>query len=243
MSDTLFISDLHLAQERPGTLALFLDFLRRRAPRAGALYILGDLFDAWIGDDDPSTLAEQVRAGLRELTELGTEVYLQHGNRDFLLGEAFLQATGCRLIDETHVIEHAGERILLMHGDLLCTDDVGYQQARQMLRDPAFIADFLARDLAERAALAASYRAKSGEATSLLAEDIMDVNPDTVADYLRRHDANTLIHGHTHRPATHTMVVDGHEATRRVLPEWHEDTGFALVRQDDGTFSEERFPG
>jgi len=228
MAEQLFIADLHLSAERPDTLMLFLRFLQERACRADALYILGDLFDAWIGDDDDAPLAGQVRAGLRALSDSGTALYLQHGNRDFLLGEQFLADTGAQLLDETAVVDLDGHPTLLMHGDLLCSDDTDYQQARLMLRSPAFIQDFLSRPLAERSALAAEYRQRSGEATSLKAEDIMDVNPLTVADYLRHHDVDRLIHGHTHRPGHHHHTVNGQSAERWVLGEWHGDHGDAL---------------
>ena len=232
MSEQLFIADLHLSAERPDTLALFLRFLRERAPRADALYILGDLFEAWIGDDDDSTLAVQVRAGLKALSDSGTQVYIQHGNRDFLIGEAFLAASGAQLLDEATVVDLDGQPTLLMHGDLLCSDDVEYQQARLMLRSPAFIQDFLSRPLAERAALAAEYRKRSGEATSLKAEDIMDVNDGTVVDTLHQHGVTRLIHGHTHRPAEHQHSVNGQDAQRWVLAEWHPDHAEALCLRD-----------
>jgi UDP-2,3-diacylglucosamine hydrolase len=228
VTEQLFIADLHLSSERPDTLALFLRFLAERAPQADALYILGDLFDAWVGDDDGSSLATQVQTALKDLTDTGTAVFIQHGNRDFLIGETFLQATGAQLLDEATVLQLGGKRTLLMHGDLLCTDDVDYQQARRMLRAPAFIADFLARPLAERVALAARYRQQSGEATSLKAEDIMDVSPLTVVEYARQHDAERLIHGHTHRPGRHVHQVDGREVERWVLSEWHPAAGEAL---------------
>lgn len=240
MSERLFIADLHLSAQRPETLALFLRFLQERAPRADALYILGDLFDAWVGDDDDSELAGQVRAGLKALTAGGTPVYIQHGNRDFLIGEDFCADTGVTLLEETAVVDLDGQPTLLMHGDLLCTDDTDYQQARLMLRSPAFIADFLSRPLVERAAIAAEYRKKSGEATSLKAEDIMDVNPDTVADYLRHHGVDRLIHGHTHRPGEHEHGVDGRQTRRWVLSEWHRDHGEYLSAEGP-TISRHRY--
>lgn len=235
MAETLFVADLHLSAERPDTLALFLGFLEQRAPRADALYILGDLFDAWIGDDDDSSVAQQVRDALRHLIENDhTPVYVQHGNRDFLIGDTFVAQTGVHLLGETEVIDLDGTPTLLMHGDLLCTDDVDYQQARLMLRSPAFVQDFLSRPLTERAALAAEYRKKSGEATSLKAEDIMDVNADTVSDYLRHHDVSRLIHGHTHRPGEHQHPVQDRTAERWVLAEWHGDRGEALCASNGG---------
>lgn len=233
MAENLFIADLHLSAERPATLALFLQFLEQRAPQADALYILGDLFDAWIGDDDDGELANRVREGLRRLVQdTGTPVFFQRGNRDFLIGDAFCAATGVQLLGETEVVDLDGVPTLLMHGDLLCTDDVEYQQARLMLRSPAFVQDFLSRPLPERAALAAEYRKRSGEATSLKAEDIMDVNDDTVADYIRHHDAARLIHGHTHRPAEHSHRVRERDIERWVLGEWHADHGEALCVRD-----------
>jgi UDP-2,3-diacylglucosamine hydrolase len=223
--DTLFISDLHLAAERPAAVALFLQFVGERARQAESLYILGDLFDAWIGDDDDAALAVAVRGALRDLTAAGVSVAFQGGNRDFLIGTRFAAATGVRLLPDHAVVDLYGTPTLLTHGDLLCTDDVDYQQARLMLRNPAFVADFLAKPLPVRAALAAEYRRRSGEATSLKAEDIMDVNADAVAKVMREHGVRRLIHGHTHRPAIHAMELDGGPAERIVLAEWHEDRG------------------
>jgi UDP-2,3-diacylglucosamine hydrolase len=234
VGEQLFIADLHLSAGHPGALARFLDFLAGRAATAETLYILGDLFDAWIGDDDDSQVAERVRRGLAGLTAGGVALRLQHGNRDFLLGERFCAATGAALLPEATVVTVAGEPTLLMHGDLLCTDDTDYQRARAMLRNPAFVADFLTKPLAERATLAAEYRRRSGEATSLKADEIMDVNADTVARYLREHGARRLIHGHTHRQAIHALGLEGIEATRWVLGEWHEDRGSLLSDSGSG---------
>lgn len=223
--ETLFISDLHLAAERPRAVALFLGFVRERARQAEALYVLGDLFDAWIGDDDDAALAVTVRGALRDLTAAGTAVLFQGGNRDFLIGTRFAEATGVRLLPDYAVVDLYGTPTLLTHGDLLCTDDLDYQQARSMLRNPAFVADFLAKPLPARAALAAEYRRRSGEATSLKAEDIMDVNADAVARAMREHGVRRLIHGHTHRPAIHALSLDDGPAERIVLADWHEDRG------------------
>jgi UDP-2,3-diacylglucosamine hydrolase len=234
MAETLFIADLHLSEERPAVTELFLRFLRERAADAEALYILGDLFDAWIGDDDDSQLANAVRDAIKSVTDRGTWVFVQAGNRDFLIGERFLRETGSEMLDETSVIDLAGQRTLMMHGDLLCTDDTDYQQARIMLRSPAFIAEFSAKSLPERRTLAVEYRRRSGEATSLKAEDIMDVNPHTVADYLRHHEASRLIHGHTHRPGCHSLELDGLEAQRWVLGEWNVDGATILSADNDG---------
>ncbi len=232
MGETLLISDLHLSADHPRLTDLFVNFLRRRAVDADALYILGDLFDAWIGDDDESPLATKVRSALKAVSNRGVWVYVQHGNRDFLLGNAFARATGCELLDETVVAEIAGKRTLLMHGDLLCSDDTDYQQARVMLRTPAFIADFLAKSPAERALLAAEYRKRSGEALSRKAEEIMDANPSTVADYLRHYEVERLIHGHTHREGRHTIDVNDTLRERYVLGDWSDERGSVLVAQD-----------
>lgn len=234
MTETLFISDLHLSADHPGTVALFLGFCRERAAGATALYVLGDLFDAWIGDDNDAPPYPDIRAALRTLTDNGTPVYLQHGNRDFLVGERFCTRTGVQLLPEEAVVDLHGSRMLLMHGDTLCTDDLAYQQARRTLRDPAFVEAFLSRPLDERAAIAADYRRRSGEATSLLAADIMDVNQAAVEAAMRRHGVTRLVHGHTHRAAWHRFTRDGRALERIVLGEWHPDRGPYLRVTDEG---------
>lgn len=232
MPETLFISDLHLSPDRPGTVALFLRFLVSRARSARQLYILGDLFDAWIGDDDDSPPGPAVRAGLRALTASGTACFLMHGNRDFLIGRRFARDTGCTLLRDPTRIDLDGTPTLLMHGDLLCTDDVAYQRFRRRMRNPLVQQLFLWRPLARRRALAADYRRRSGAATAMKAEGIMDVNQETVQAYLRRHGVQTLIHGHTHRPADHRLTLGGREVSRRVLAEWHLDHAEVLVYAD-----------
>ncbi len=232
MCAVLLISDLHLSPERPATLSLFQRFLRDEAARAEQLYILGDLFDAWIGDDDPQW--SDVIQWLAALSHAGTRVFFQHGNRDFLLGERFAEATGGRLLAEEALVDLPSGRTLLMHGDTLCTDDTHYQQARTQLRNPDFISDFLSKPLNERRVIAEMYRKRSGEATSLLADDIMDVNADAVGDAMRRHHATTLIHGHTHRAARHDFALDGKPAVRWVLPEWRRERAAYLRSSTTG---------
>ncbi len=227
-SAVLLISDLHLSADAPQTVQLFQRFLAERAPQAEALFILGDLFDAWIGDDNNAEPWPAVRHQLASLTATGTAVFVQHGNRDFLLGDDFCRHTGVQLLAEEAVIDLCGTPTLLMHGDTLCTDDLAYQQARLFLRNPTFINDFLSKSLAERAAIAVEYRQRSGEATSLLASDIMDVNQAAVMAAMRRHGVTRLIHGHTHRQGQHNFELDGQAATRIVLGEWHPDRGMAL---------------
>ncbi len=225
LAESLFVSDLHLAAGRAPTTELFLGFLELRAARAEALYILGDLFDAWIGDDDREPPAGEVIAALRALTNGGTVVFLQRGNRDFLLGRRFERATGCRILPDPARLDLYGQPTLLMHGDLLCTDDLDYQRVRRRLRNPLVQALFLLRPLQTRRRLAADYRRRSGEATSLKAADIMDVSPATVMDYMGRHRVRRLIHGHTHRPGVHRFDLDGAAAERIVLGDWGAEHG------------------
>ena len=230
MGEQLFISDLHLSPERPAVARLFRRFLEQRATGATALYILGDLFDAWIGDDAEDEFSRRIIDAMGHLAHGGTHLYLQHGNRDFLLSKTFASQCSAQLIAEEHCIQLNYQHALLMHGDLLCSDDSDYQQARRMLRNPAFVQDFLAKPIAVRQQLAAEYRRRSGESTSLKAADIMDVNPQTVDDYLDRHQASTLIHGHTHRPGDHPLE----QGRRRiVLGQWQEDGAQILVSDSD----------
>jgi len=227
MPRLLFISDLHLSPVHPGALQLFLNFLTSDATEADALYILGDLFDSWIGDDIDSELANQVRQGLKALSS-HTRIYFQPGNRDFLLGELFTEQTGVQIIDEETIIEINDQRMLLMHGDLLCTDDVDYQQARNTLRSQEFIGDFLSKSLQERNRLAAHYRKISGETTAAKAAGIMDVNQQTVLSFMDKHHARYLIHGHTHRPAEHDFQLGDQPCQRQVLASWADDSAEIL---------------
>jgi len=234
MAETLFISDLHLAPDRSEVVELFLELLHTRARRARALYILGDLFDAWIGDDDDQPPYPEIRTALRRLTEGGTRGYLLHGNRDFLIGRAFVRDTGCMLLADPTRLDLAGTPTLLMHGDLLCTDDVPYQRFRQRIRNPLVKRLFLWRSLSRRRGIADDYRRKSGVAMAEKMPAIMDVSQGTVEAYLRRYRIYRLIHGHTHRPADHTFALDGRPATRLVLAEWHPNRGELLVVSEDG---------
>lgn len=234
MGESLFIADLHLAPERPATIRLFLGLLEGRARRAERLFILGDLFDAWIGDDDDSPPYPEIRSTLRALTASGVPCALMHGNRDFLIGRRFARNTGCTLLRDPHPTELAGTPTLLMHGDLLCTDDVPYQRFRRKVRNPLVQRLFLWRSLERRRAIAADYRRRSGAATALKAESIMDVNQSEVERRMRRSGARRLIHGHTHRPADHAFVLDGYPVSRLVLADWHEDRGEVLVVSDAG---------
>lgn len=242
MSEHLFIADLHLCAERPETLRCFADFLRGRARQADHLYILGDLFDVWIGDDDPAPPIPQIVAALRALTQAGTRLRLMHGNRDFLLGEDFCANTGARLLSDPCTLDLFGTPTLLMHGDLLCSDDAAYQAFRRQVRQADFIRQFLALPLEMRRRRAQEYRQKSGEANSLKGESIMDVNAQAVAEQMRNHAVHRLIHGHTHRPADHAFLLDGVSAARHVLGEWRGD-GAEIVSVTPAGLRRERFSG
>lgn len=222
MTHTLFVSDLHLCRERPQATRLFLNFLANRARNAQALYILGDLFEYWAGDDDIDDPHHRpVIAALRALSEGGCALYVMHGNRDFLMGADFAQASGAVLLPDPVLIDLHGRRALLTHGDLQCTDDVEYQVFRSKVRDPLWQQDFLAQPLPQRKAQIAALRARSEQEKSCKDAAIMDVNASAVADLLRSHDfPPLLIHGHTHRPGRHAVEVDGKRCERIVLADW-----------------------
>jgi UDP-2,3-diacylglucosamine hydrolase len=218
---TLLISDLHLEPGSPGTLERFLRLIAGPARSADALYILGDLFEAWIGDDDDSVLATQVADALQALSASGVPIAFQHGNRDFLLGPGYARRCGMRLLDEQAVEVIAGVPTLLMHGDTLCTADHAYLAFRPQVRDPAWQRAFLSRSLDERRAFAAAARRESERHTAGASTTIMDVSADAVTEALRTSGVGRLVHGHTHRPAVHGLVVDGRYSERIVLPDWY----------------------
>jgi len=231
---TLFVSDLHLDPERPEITALFGRFLDGEARGADALYILGDLFEAWVGDDDPSEAGAFVAERLRALAEAGVPTYFIRGNRDFLLGDAYATRCGMTLLDDPTVVDLHGTPTLLLHGDLLCTDDAAYQQFRAQTRDPQWQAQFLAQPLAARLAFAAQARAASqaryGELVAKgMAETVGDVAPATVQAWFERFGVRRMIHGHTHRPAIHD---EGHGRTRIVLGDWYEQGSVLRVSAD-----------
>lgn len=236
--ETLFISDLHLSLNKLATTHCFLRFLENRATGAECLYILGDLFDAWIGDDDPTPSIGKIKAALKKLTAAGTAVYLQPGNRDFLIGKRFCRETGVRLLDDHAVVDLYGTPTLLMHGDLLCTDDVSYQQFRLKSRTPAWQTMMLSKPLLLRLLLARWYRLRSHWHKRKKSQEIMDVNRESVRRTMARYQITRLIHGHTHRPAVHELVIDGMLAHRFVLSEWSR-TGSALRWTPEGYAIEE----
>ncbi|WP_130834282.1 UDP-2,3-diacylglucosamine diphosphatase [[Erwinia] mediterraneensis] len=218
MSRTLFIADLHLCQEEPAITAGFLRFLQREAHHCDALYILGDLFEAWIGDDDPNPLHQQIAAALKALP---VPVFFIHGNRDFLLGHAFAAACGMTLLPEEQIVERYGQRVLIMHGDTLCTDDQGYQRFRAKVHQRWLQKLFLSLPLFIRKRVALRMRAGSQQSNQHKSLSIMDVNQAAVEAAMTRQQVQLLIHGHTHRPAIHDLKVQNRPARRAVLGAWH----------------------
>lgn len=238
----LFVSDLHLDAGTPRAVEQFLALLRNEAREADALYILGDLFETWIGDDDEEPVRAAVCDALREYTARDTPCLVMRGNRDFLLGPRFEHRSGCRLLPDPVRLEAGDLRAILTHGDLLCTHDEGYQHFREFTRRPRTQERFLALPRPVRRAMAGAARAGSRAHTAGMPEAIMDVTPQAVQALLRAGDAPLLIHGHTHRPAVHEVQVDGRQATRIVLGDWYEQ-GSALKVYSDARFEVLSLPG
>ena len=229
----LFIADLHLDPSRPQITDLFERYLADEEVRhADALYILGDLVEAWIGDDDDAELPARIAAATRAVRDAGVPVYFMVGNRDFLLGPAFAARAGLTLLDDGTVHDIHGRRTLLMHGDVLCTDDIAYQAVRRQVRTPEWQAQILAMPLQARRAFAAKAREDSKAHTGNTMESIMDVNADAVAETMRKAGVTRLIHGHTHRPAVHDFQLDGAPAQRIVLGDWYEQGSVLRVDAD-----------
>ena len=236
----LFVSDVHLDGSAPQATEQFLAFLRTEAAGAEALYILGDLFEAWVGDDDQEPANTAVCQALRALTASGVACFALHGNRDFLLGTGFCERSGCRLLNDPVIAELDGERVLVTHGDALCTDDHAYQELRSVVRKPAWQRRFLALPRAHRELLANEIRAGSRRHISRTVPNIMDVNPDTVTQAFRAARARRMIHGHTHRPGVHELEVDGERAQRIVLGAWYEQGSY--LRYERGSYELRELP-
>lgn len=213
---------------------MLMRFLRAAGGTADALYILGDLFEYWLGDDAPSQCATQVAGALTKLADIGVPCFFMHGNRDFLLRETYAKQAGLTLLPEEHVVDLYGEQVLLMHGDSLCTDDVPYQQFRTLVRDPAWQDDFMARTPQERLQIAMQARDASAEYKGNVGMEIMDVNQAEVVAALERHGVQKMIHGHTHRPATHELEANGSSAQRIVLGDWY--TQASVLRVSPGGY-------
>ena len=227
----LFVSDVHLDAQAPEATRQFLEFLQTTASEGEALYILGDLFEAWVGDDDEAAVNQTVCAALRELSGR-VPCFALHGNRDFLLGPGFTERSGCRLLPDPVIVQLPEEALLLTHGDALCTDDRAYQRLRATVRDPGWQRQFLALSIAARRLLAGAARAGSQAHTAALEYTVADVNSASVVAALRAAGTATLLHGHTHRPAIHPLTVDGRGCTRIVLGDWH--SRGSLLRWDRG---------
>ena len=226
----LFISDLHLSEDRAAANERFFAFLEKEARGARALYILGDFFEYWIGDDDLAYPFNAVIAGLlQRLSRDGVALFFMHGNRDFLVGERFCEATGAKLLEDPSVVDVAGEKTLLMHGDTLCTDDLDYQNWRRTARSSEWQRAFLSKSLDERRKAVGGMREKSKQVVQAKPAEIMDVNTGTVRQAMERHGVRRLIHGHTHRPGRHRVELDGEPGERWVLPDWYGRGGYLRV--------------
>lgn len=230
---TLFIADLHLCTEEPAITAGFLRFLADDARKADALYILGDLFEAWIGDDDPNPLHREMAAAIKALTDSGVPCFFIHGNRDFLIGKRFARESGMTLLPQEKVLNLYGRNVLIMHGDTLCTDDTGYQAFRAKVHQPWLQKLFISLPLFIRQRIAAKMRAGSKAANSSKSLEIMDVNPQAVINEMEKHQVQWLIHGHTHRPAVHELTANAQPAFRVVLGAWHTEGSMIKVTPDD----------
>ena len=227
---TLFVSDLHLEADRPDIGQQFIQFLQTDASEADDLYILGDLFEAWVGDDDPNTHYFAIKRALRKIVDRGIPIYFMHGNRDFMVGKGFANETGVQILDDPYKVTMYGQRTLLTHGDLLCTDDVQYQRVRQMVRNPDWQAQMRVKPLKERLRIAKEARRQSLEQTINMSLQIMDVNQDEVIRVIQQHEVDVLLHGHTHRPGMHDVEVGYRKAKRIVLGDWY--TQGSVVRWD-----------
>lgn len=235
MQRTLFISDLHLDSARPAVIAALENFLRSNT-NADALYILGDLFEVWVGDDDDAPLAAEIAALFREFSDNGPRLMFMQGNRDFLLGSAFCESVGGTLLEDPTVIDLYGTPTLLMHGDSLCTDDIAYQQFRTLVRNPIWQHEFLSKTPQERLQVALQARDASAEHKGKQDMEIMDVNQGQVTGCFERHGVHRMIHGHTHRPATHNFEINNNALQRIVLGDWYTQ-GSVLRVQPDGVFT------
>jgi UDP-2,3-diacylglucosamine hydrolase len=236
---TYFIADLHLDNHRPHITQLFIDFLNEIRSEAETLYILGDLFEYWIGDDvldlplkicpNSIKLIQSVVIALKALSDNGVNLYLAHGNRDFLIGNHFIQSIGANLLDEHHMINLNGTPTLIMHGDTLCTDDIEYQKLRTILRNPQWQTNFLSQSIQKRTKEADNLRKISQQQNKTKQDALMDVNQNTVENIMREFNVTQLIHGHTHRPATHDFVLNGQAVKRIVLGDWYQNSSCLVI--------------
>lgn len=230
---TLFISDLHLTPKRPDITDCFMTFMHDDAPKADALYVLGDLFDFWIGDDDPTDFAQQIKHEFKALVAKGVPVFFSHGNRDFLVGKKFAKHTGVTLLDEEHVIDLYGHQVVVLHGDTLCTEDLRYLAFREKVHKPWLQWLFNRLPFFIKTRIVRKIQADTSNDKSNKSMTIMDVTPSEVLSVLNKHHVDTMIHGHTHRPNIHKITTDKGERTRIVLGDWYTQ-GSMLVYTKDG---------
>jgi UDP-2,3-diacylglucosamine hydrolase len=235
LNHTLFISDLHLESDRPDITTRFITFLEHMAPQADAIYILGDLFESWIGDDNASAFNQKIFNAIQRLTQNNIPVYFMRGNRDFLIGQTFALTTGCIILPDPTVIKLYDRHVLLTHGDMLCTDDQRHQQFRHYAHNPKYNRFFLWLPLFLRRWLARNIRKASKKHTRSMPMAIMDVTPRSLEKMMRLHQVQQLIHGHTHRPGIHSLMLDEQSATRIVLGDW-DRSGSVLVYQENGEY-------
>lgn len=237
MKNTWFISDLHLDPSRPLIIQQFLELLHALEGEAASLYILGDLFEYWIGDDILNTPEGApfgpIVQSIQQLSSTGTQIYFTHGNRDFLIGDSFAERTGCTLLPEQQIIRLNGVPTLIMHGDTLCTDDIEYQQARKLMHSPQWQSEILQLSIPERIQKALELRMQSQQTTQSQREEILDANQQTIEKVMREEGVRQLIHGHTHRPGVHEFALDGQAATRIVLGDWYDQSSYLKVTSDD----------
>lgn len=233
--EILFISDLHLSPDRPLIIKLFTRFINERAIYADALYILGDFFEYWVGDDDPADGLESVFSAFDTLNKNNIPVYFMHGNRDFLIGSAFEKRTHCQIISDPQVVSVYNHKIVLMHGDSLCTKDIKYQEFKTLVRSSAWQKTFTDKALSERKSIVESLRKTSKSETSSKNEVIMDVDQQAVNDQFRSEKTRYLIHGHTHRPDIHNFKLDNKPVTRIVLGDWYEQGSLLSITKQDST--------
>jgi len=236
-----FISDLHLEESRPDITRAFLRLLDALQGKATSLYILGDFFESWIGDDENTELQVTIKQRLRSFSESGTKLFFMHGNRDFLIGDVFAQETGATILPDPCVIDLAGQKVLLMHGDSLCTGDLGYMKFRATIRNPAFLEPFLKRPIEERKITAQQLRAMSQANNQNKSMDIMDVTLEEVPKEMGRHHITTLIHGHTHRPIIHKVQLESTVGERIVLGDWDQNVWYLAV-SESGTKTLKHYP-
>ncbi len=237
---TLFISDIHLTEQDPIITAAFLDLVQHQAQQCQQVYILGDLFDVWLGDDAITTFHEVILNAIYALSQQGSEVFFMHGNRDFLVGDIFAQRTGCHLLDQTTVIDLNGQKTLLLHGDQLCSEDVDYQQFRQQVRNPTWQQSFLSLPIPQRIQLASQARDMSTSKTQQTADAILDASQQTIIKTMQAANVSQLIHGHTHRPAVHHFLLNGQMAERIVLGDWGPKCSTLLFEKDHFVLNDRR---